>query len=233
MAAEEDLGTRLHAFLLNGGSTAGLESSLPDSLLKGDYLLHLESVAEAVLSLNEEIEDLPRFLVGVSALQLFVQCNVVGPIPQDGDDSHTRLSSIVSRMRIGASVDSNTSTSPRLLLNLDGESAYPLVLFPHLLLFAKTAFSSSSSVPSAPWWRLRADSMHQRTLQEPVETLRSSIVDELVPLILASPFFRLLSTPHRALFHLEAYHAMHYYSRAKDAAKMLDSAVKLAGVDLR
>merc|ERR1712142_835967 len=221
---------RLQCFLLNGGPPSKFEPEVPELIVKADFLRHLESLSADQLALDEKCSDWERLLLGVSALQLFLQCNVVGPIPVIGDDLHERISRVIARARPNVAED-DPSTS-RAALNLDGESAYPLVNFPHLLLVAKDAFSSVS-VPGIEWWRLRADWTHQLTLQEPVETLRVSIVDSLIPSILASPFYAKLTTPHRALFHLEAYHAYHYYSRAKDAARCLDAAVSLAGVDLR
>ena len=223
---------RLQCFLLNGGSSAKLDPGVPRWIVNGDFLRYLESLEEGRLSLEGCVGS-DRLYVGVSALQLFLQCNVVGPIPVVGGQLHARISGVVARTRFAVAAE-ETFAASRSILNLDGESAYPLVNFPQLLLLAKDAFSSAGSLGgAADWWRFRADWAHQLTLQEPVETLRSSIVDSLIPAILASPFFSRLSAPHRVLFHLEAYHAYHHYSRAKDAARCLDAAIALAGVDLR
>merc|ERR1712142_272637 len=130
----------LQCFLLNGGPPSKFEPELPELIVKADFLRYLESLSAGQLTLEENCSDWERLLLGVSALHLFLQCNVVGPIPVIGDDLHERISRVIARARPNVAED-DPSTS-RAALNLDGESAYPLVNFPHLLLVAKDAFSS-------------------------------------------------------------------------------------------
>ncbi|KAI5784999.1 hypothetical protein DFH27DRAFT_576475 [Peziza echinospora] len=109
---------------------------------------------------EEEEELLPLLLLGIAALNAFIQSNVTGPpllfLPED-----VLLPSLDVRERqtLGAIIIQE--------LSVEGEAAYHLIPHPILFGLARGILSHPllEKLETGRWWRLRANFMHQRMLE--------------------------------------------------------------------
>ena len=123
--------------------------------------------------IDEVIEDgkeagyekkLELLLVGVVALNAFIQSNVTGP------PLTFRPEEILLPRALGGSERKGANDRVIRELAVEGEAAYHLI--PHVLLFALArgilshpVLGTCEEVESARWWRLRMNFLHQRMLE--------------------------------------------------------------------
>ncbi|KAK7901720.1 hypothetical protein WMY93_018489 [Mugilogobius chulae] len=136
----------------DGGHVA--EGTDLENRLEKRLKLYLSSAPEDERSNRE----LVLLLVAVSSLQMFAQSNWTGPALELKDSELLPSSLLQTKLR----------ESVLSALLLDGESVYPLVSNPLLLLLSRvilTSVCSSSSLQLVSWWTLRYVSLHQQILE--------------------------------------------------------------------
>ena len=123
-------------------------------------------------NLQNENGEVLRLCVGVACLHAFIQANWTGP---DLDVTPTEvLSSDLSEEDLDAKATEE--------LAYGGEPAYHLAKFTTFLRLAQILFDLPyARCRSAPWWRLRASTIHQQVLDEPVP-VDSNLVSSVEPL---------------------------------------------------
>ncbi|KAJ0004840.1 hypothetical protein NQD34_011054 [Periophthalmus magnuspinnatus] len=163
-----DVGPLLELFF-EGNFRGVLQSPLIQELLCGDsghvgdgtdLEAHLEKRLKIYLdtATEQDNRELVLLLLTVSCLQMFAQSNWTGP-PLDVQDSEI-LPPALLQTQVRASVLSS--------LLIDGESVYPLVSNPLLLLLSRvllTRVLHSGSLKLVSWWTLRYLSLHQQILE--------------------------------------------------------------------
>ncbi|KAF7315212.1 hypothetical protein MIND_00035600 [Mycena indigotica] len=101
--------------------------------------------------------------LGIASLHAFVQINWTGPELDFG---------VRDVLRITSEADSEDALNQKAVsqLSMGGEPAYHLSKCAMLLVLAQNLFeiAASEHCPSVLWWRLRAATVHQHLLDEPV-----------------------------------------------------------------
>ncbi|GJJ07549.1 hypothetical protein Clacol_001751 [Clathrus columnatus] len=139
--------------------------------IKGNYKSILESHKAVIVSPSDN--ELVQLCVGISLLHSFIQANWTGP------DLDYTPSDLVSDSKSHEDLNSNAIIS----LSYGGEPAYHLASHPILLRWSLDIFNRKyTNCITAPWWRLRAGTIHQYILDEPAP-FPSSIFDDLNPLM--------------------------------------------------
>jgi tetratricopeptide (TPR) repeat protein len=132
---------------------------------EGNISISAQNAQDYVSQINSRLSSDDALLYGIAAFQLFLQSNVTGPAIASDQIMHT----LPSNVDVDKFQDSCLSW-----LTSDGEPAYGLMSFPHLLVLALGLFSSLSG-PFARWWYARALVIHQAVLFNPSASIHDSI----------------------------------------------------------
>ncbi|KAK6349438.1 hypothetical protein TWF696_005722 [Orbilia brochopaga] len=123
---------------------------------------------------------LELLLLGVSALKAFLQATATGP-PLGLVEATLLPATIASDKKAVKSLKQALIRG----LSVDGESAYNLLPYPVLFSLAKAILNSArldesaDRLPTAPWWRVRVNFLHQRILREAAGSLHDRIYSDL------------------------------------------------------
>ncbi|KAF8426928.1 hypothetical protein EV426DRAFT_590837 [Tirmania nivea] len=132
-----------------------------------DFSKSLRARIDEVIGNGKEAgyeKKLELLLVGIAALNAFIQSNVTGP-PLTFQPEEVLLP-----RALGQSERKGVNDRVFRELAVEGEAAYHLI--PHVLLFAlakgilsRPSLCTGEGVESARWWRLRMNFLHQRMLE--------------------------------------------------------------------
>uniref|UniRef100_A0A3B4B355 Tetratricopeptide repeat protein 27 n=1 Tax=Periophthalmus magnuspinnatus TaxID=409849 RepID=A0A3B4B355_9GOBI len=223
-----DVGPLLELFF-EGNFRGVLQSPLIQELLCGDSGhvgdgTDLEADLEKRLKIyldtatEQDNRELVLLLLTVSCLQMFAQSNWTGP-PLDVQDSEI-LPPALLQTQVRASVLSS--------LLIDGESVYPLVSNPLLLLLSRvllTRVLHSGSLKLVSWWTLRYLSLHQQIL----EACSPQLLSLAQSSIRSGQNFLWLSAP---LFHLECVYINLSYYEYSEAKEHVRRSQELSGLSV-
>lgn len=196
-----------------------------------DFLLN--AVKELGSEADEELTSL-LLLASVTCLHLFIQANFTGPALEVDPYAVTVDGSGASEENIKRFAEHNVE-----LLAADGEPAYALTSYPHLLVFAtqvlKTVVGTSNNLKSiARWWYVRSLLTHQSILNGAASSLHDGIFENFTPSLLESITGKLqdsdLATALKARFYSELARAQLQYdydAKAEHALKLAQSATEL------
>ncbi|CAL1578486.1 unnamed protein product [Knipowitschia caucasica] len=181
--------------------------------------LHLDSASDEE---QRKSRELVLLLVAVSSLQLFAQSNWTGPDLDLEDSDLLPLALRTTQVR----------SSVLASLLLDGESVYPLVSNPLLLLLSRVLLSSlcsSGSLQLVSWWTLRCLSLHQQIL----EACSPQLLSVAQSCITAVEQCDLLQPHQLSLllqFHLECVYINLNYYEFSEAKRHMRRAEELSGL---
>ncbi|KAA8913202.1 hypothetical protein TRICI_003264 [Trichomonascus ciferrii] len=138
-----------------------------------DHGLYYEFVKDKVYASTLSDDDVSELIiVAVSALHAFIQVNVTGPA----------LAFDPCELTVGSSIDMEVFRENYLEeLKSDGEPAFQLLLYGHLLLLSEAILQAlidkqgSELVPFCKWWYSRALAIHQALLNGQSSSLHQKI----------------------------------------------------------
>ncbi|KAJ7066166.1 hypothetical protein C8F01DRAFT_1122443 [Mycena amicta] len=171
-----------------------VEANFRAALVESEYAERvLPQTRERILSDSDPPPNPPdsntdaaaKLFLGIACLHAFVQVNWTGPDLGFGVRDVLRLS--------GDESESEESLNQRAVASLamGGEPAYHLAQYAMLLVLAQKLFDEASvpakQCPSVVWWRLRAATVHEHLLDEPVPLPYAHDLEELKTLYADDP----------------------------------------------
>ncbi|KAK0545038.1 hypothetical protein OC845_005302 [Tilletia horrida] len=119
----------------------------------------------------EESQHIDTLSIAIASLHAFIQLNWTGPDIQL-TSAQAILKALPNEQQTPAQIEDKLRHAALDALTWAGEPAYHLCRDPFYLLFAlkllDSLLAAASTLASAPWWRLRAATVHSHILDEPV-----------------------------------------------------------------
>ncbi|RPB21981.1 TPR-like protein [Terfezia boudieri ATCC MYA-4762] len=199
-----------------------------------DFLKSLRERIDVVIGNGKEAgyeKKLEFILVGIAALNAFIQSNVTGP------PLTFRPEEILLPRALRRSERKDVSDKVIRELAVEGEAAYHLI--PHALLFALAkgilshpVLDTGEEVESMRWWRLRMNFLHQRMLEGEKTALHDVVykdVDYLVAKLQRGDFAPGMKWV-QARFLIEKAQVDTYFGYEKAAREGLERAARVTGL---